>query len=267
MPQSRDATLDVEVANIESLVQELITLRNQWDKLFNEAKLVADNINSDSACETTFPVKRVKRRKLAHGESEDTPIEIEDESREEREFRVNVFYKLMDSVIGGLTERFQVAKKVNNMFQCLWNYQKLNEDEIESQCSALQASYAVDLDLGLSDEVKYLKSVHESNFGTSTNILKSLQLLNKLKELKLDSLFPNVCISIRIFCTIPVTVAEAERRFSKMKLIKNILRSTMGQQRMNSLSLLAIESDIAKNINYEDIIKDFASKKARRIVL
>lgn len=55
---SKDATLDVEVPNIKSLVQELKTLRNQWDKLFNEAKLVVDNIHSDSACETTFPVKR-----------------------------------------------------------------------------------------------------------------------------------------------------------------------------------------------------------------
>lgn len=56
--QSRDATLDVEVANIENLVQELKSLRNQWDKLLVEAKLVVvDNMNSDSACETTFPVK------------------------------------------------------------------------------------------------------------------------------------------------------------------------------------------------------------------
>lgn len=96
--------------------------------------------------------------------------------------------------------------------------------------------------------------------------IKPLQLLNKLEQLKFDSMFPNVCITtIWIFCTILVTGAEAERSFSKMKLIKIILKSTMGQQRMSLCrNFLAIESDIAKNINYEVIITDFASKKARR---
>ena len=42
-----------------------------------EAKLLADNMNSDSACETTFPVKRVKKMKLAYDESEDTQIETQ----------------------------------------------------------------------------------------------------------------------------------------------------------------------------------------------
>ncbi|KAJ8897922.1 hypothetical protein PR048_003279 [Dryococelus australis] len=88
--------------------------------------------------------------------------------------------------------------------------------------------------------------------------LKPLQLLNRLKELKLDSLFPNACIAIRVFCTIPVTVAEAERTFSKMKVIINIHRSTMSQERMTALILLAIESDLAKTINFDDIINNFA---------
>jgi len=35
-------------------------------------------------------------------------------------------------------------------------------------------------------------------------------------------LFPNVCISLRIFLTIPATAASAERIFSKLKLVKII---------------------------------------------
>ena len=65
--------------------------------------------------------------------------------------------------------------------------------------------------------------------------------------------------------TIPVTVASGERSFSKLKLIKTYLRSVINQERLNNLALISIESPISREINYEKILKDFASKKARKI--
>lgn len=117
----------------------------------------------------------------------------------------------------------------------------------------------------ITDELIYLKSIHNSNLGNE--MLKPLHLLNRLKELKLDSLFPNVCLALRLFCTLPVTVAEGERSFSKMNIIKNYLRSTMGQSRMSSLSTLSIECELARQLNFEDVINDFAAKKTRRVLL
>jgi hypothetical protein len=43
--------------------------------------------------------------------------------------------------------------------------------------------------------------------------------------------YPNVSITYQILLTVPVTVASAERSFSKLKLLKNCLRSTMLQER------------------------------------
>ena len=43
------------------------------------------------------------------------------------------------------------------------------------------------------------------------------------------SAFPNVLTTLLIFLTLPVTTAAAERFFSKLKLIKNYLRSQMSQ--------------------------------------
>jgi len=65
--------------------------------------------------------------------------------------------------------------------------------------------------------------------------------------------------------TIPVSVASAERRFSKLKLIKSYLRSTMSQQKLNGLALLSIEKDFLNEINYDNLIDNFASQKARKI--
>lgn len=46
-----------------------------------------------------------------------------------------------------------------------------------------------------------------------------------------SSSFLNVELAIRIMLIIPVTSAGAERTFSKLKLVKNYLRSTLSQNK------------------------------------
>jgi hypothetical protein len=132
--------------------------------------------------------------------------------------------------------------------------------------------YKDDVTSDLCDEMKHLKFIHSANLvqqdaAESTHALKPLELLNKLCELNLKSLFPNCCVALRIFCTIPVTVAEGERSFSSLARIKNCLRSTMCQDRLTDLGTLAIESDLGRKTNFSSIIDTFAQKKARKAML
>jgi len=46
---------------------------------------------------------------------------------------------------------------------------------------------------------------------------------------RLHWVFPNLTADLRLLFTVPVTVASAERYFSKLKLINTYLRSTMTQ--------------------------------------
>jgi hypothetical protein len=91
--------------------------------------------------------------------------------------------------------------------------------------------------------------------------------LDILKFVKRMSCFPNALVAYRILLTIPVTVASAERSFSKLKLLKTYMRSTMTQERLNGLATIAIENDVLEKIKYEDIIEYFISKNARRMML
>ena len=67
-----------------------------------------------------------------------------------------------------------------------------------------------------------------------------------------------------LFLTLPVTVATAERSFSKLKLIKTYLRNTMQDGRLSGLAVLSIENAEARKLDVSKIIDDFASRKARR---
>ena len=55
--------------------------------------------------------------------------------------------------------------------------------------------------------------------------------------------------------------------FSKLKLIKNYLHSTMGQDRLTDLGTLAIETDFAQKLNSVDSIDYFAQQKAKKVHL
>ena len=64
-----------------------------------------------------------------------------------------------------------------------------------------------------------------------------------------------------------ISNVTGERSFSKLKLIKSYLRSTMGQDRLHSLALLSIECELVREINFKDIIEQFASGKTRKVTL
>jgi hypothetical protein len=79
--------------------------------------------------------------------------------------------------------------------------------------------------------------------------------------------FANALIAYIILLTILVTVASAEPSFSKLKLLKTNMRSTMTQKRLNGLATIALENDVLEKIKYEDIIEGFISKNATRMML
>ncbi|XP_038697887.1 zinc finger MYM-type protein 1-like [Tripterygium wilfordii] len=90
---------------------------------------------------------------------------------------------------------------------------------------------------------------------TAIQVLEFVESLNCL---------PNVSIAYRILLTVPVTVASAERSFSKLKLLKNFLRSTMSQERLNGLAILCIEKHMLNKCDFEVVIDDFASQNVVR---
>ena len=90
-------------------------------------------------------------------------------------------------------------------------------------------------------------------YGNAWNSIKVMEFVKKM------DMFSNILVAYRVLLTVPITVASAERSFSKLKLIKSYLRTTMTQDRLNGLTILSIEKNMLKTIDVEHIIDYFAS--------
>jgi DNA (cytosine-5)-methyltransferase 1 len=76
--------------------------------------------------------------------------------------------------------------------------------------------------------------------------------------------FPNVETCLHIFLTMPITICSSERSFSFLKRIKNKLRSSMSQEKLDALGILSIESDVTASIDFDEIIDVFSKQKTRK---
>jgi hypothetical protein len=77
--------------------------------------------------------------------------------------------------------------------------------------------------------------------------------------------FPNVYRCHKLLLTAPVSVADIERSFSKMKIIKNYLRSTMTGEPLEDLIVLSTEKDLTDTIDLNEVLKSWASRKNRKL--
>ncbi|KAF8066158.1 hypothetical protein N665_1157s0005 [Sinapis alba] len=136
-------------------------------------------------------------------------------------------------------------------------------NKLETSCSILEDSlrHGEHSDIDGNDLFSEIKLFREI---LPEDIKKSDEVLNFLRRYKKG--YPNIWIAYIVMFTIPVSVASAERSFSKLKLTKSYLRSTMSQERLNGLAMLSIKKDMIKNLDYESLMDDFAGKNARRSI-
>ena len=85
--------------------------------------------------------------------------------------------------------------------------------------------------------------------------------------LQLPQCYSETLKIITILMTLPVSTASNERFFSSLKQIKSYLRLTMGDDRLNDLLVVAVESDEESTINLDEELHVFASMKNRRYPL
>ncbi|VVC43969.1 HAT, C-terminal dimerisation domain [Cinara cedri] len=140
-----------------------------------------------------------------------------------------------------------------NKYDFLTNLILLSPEEITQKDNKLQEFYNDDLEKSFACECvnfrAYLQSINKNIDGV-------IELLILLCDNNLDTVFPNVDIALRILLYMVITNCSAERSFSTLKRVKNYLRVSIEGDKLNLLSLLAIETELVNKMDFDAIIDD-----------
>jgi hypothetical protein len=247
-------------------------MRGQWNEILRESAVFALKVGITVS---SFIEKRtIKVRRFFDEEARDEPI-----ADPEKKFRVEVFFKVIDTVTLQLEERFKgqnfIAKTFN--FLAPKSMLKMTASEVCCAANVLISTYKFDLcsefetpeDYAndLTQEVlSYRFCFKEELLGMTGNLKKLKSAIDILKHLHKDELitsYSKLVSAIVLLLTLPVTVATAERSFSKLKIIKTYLRSSIAQDRLDVLAMISIEAEEARKLSVDKMIDEFAEKKTR----
>ena len=142
----------------------------------------------------------------------------------------------------------------------------LRSENIEEDINKFKNIYADDVNFSvLSYEMARFNRTVQSSGTAFQSDATALDVLQWLTKYRLGESTPSLFLCLKLYLTVAVSIASCERSFSKLKLIKSYLRSTMGESRLSALAMLSIESDFVEMLSFEDIISEFVSMKAQRI--
>ena len=243
MLQSKDIVIDAAISHLKALVSFFETYRETG---FESDKIIAKEIAAQMKIEPTFCEKRIIYRKKQFDENASEEIT----HSAEESYRVDYFLYIADQAISYSIVDLNNFKNMKIFLDFYLIY------------TSYILRHNIDSDI-YGDELFFKLKIVRKCLPKETK--RAIEVLYYLKMM--DSCFPNVWIAYRILLTILVTVASVERSFSKLKLIKSYLRSTMSQERLNGLAILSIEKYMLEQIDFNSLIIDFLSKNACRINL
>lgn len=139
------------------------------------------------------------------------------------------------------------------------------EDEVSEECGQLQRKYPEIFTCSFTNQfhliLDLIKMKHELKENMSVRGLLE-HIIKNYSYMEAD--ISEVYTVFLLFFTLPVTVASLERSFSKLKLIKNCMRSTISQEQLCDLSVLSIEYNIASTLDIKEFINQFANAKVEK---
>ncbi|KAL2102076.1 hypothetical protein ACEWY4_003837 [Coilia grayii] len=179
-------------------------------------------------------------------------------------FKRHVYYPVLDSMMGELQRRFSdtnccIMKGIQALSPQSTSF--LEKEPLFAFANIFDS----DVD-DLANEVYQIKRVLErKKKGGMVNVITLTEFVAFLEPFK--DVFHELFRLGKIAVVTPVSSASCERSFSVLTLIKNHLRTTMGDARLSHLGVLSVESRRARSLDLDEFVKRFSSKHGNRRIL
>ena len=192
------------------------------------------------------------------------PRRIDENRDNEEAFSFQTFYSkeiysVLDQIITDCKENWgSILKKIKPFTVLLPPWDNLREEQAEDLEHLLSGKVSSG---SLIAELTVLREdFQEKKLVKSMTVREIAKFVYSRRHI-----YPASNTAYTFLQTAPITVASNERSFSKLKLVKTKLRSTMLQDRLESLMLISCEKDFSENVNLKDVVKNWIHLKNRRV--
>ena len=233
---------------------------NFWLKLFSEIMPAVEILYNVMQC-TDLTVQKVEQH-LQNFQDAVNSIRNSSSTNNVKKSLSSLAKEVCDSISFNITERFKFS-----------GHLRISQLFLTKYFTAYKSCFPIDLMETVKEcypviEIKQLQRELKA-FYTRKDMHQDglVKILLYFEEHNLTNTFNETAKLLRILITIPMTSVEAERTFSTLKRIKTYLRNTMGQSRLNCLSVISIGRDLLKNCtNFkEEVMEKFINQKERRM--
>ena len=172
-----------------------------------------------------------------------------------------VYFEALDLLIHSIEARFdQPGYKAYCSLEALLVKVCMKHDYSEEVKKVLEV-YEADLDAhNLTTQLSILSSTIPEGISGILDIISYLRNLSPAEK----ELLHKVILLVKLILVMPATNCTSERSFSALRCVKSYLRSTMTQERLNSLMVLYVHKDLTDRINLCDVANEFVSSSEHR---
>ena len=235
--------------HIEEVCREIQSVRENAETEFKPIFQAASQMAQMSGNQVSMP-RNCSRQTLRSNVESSTPEEY---------YRRSVFVPFLDSLLLQLSSRFS---KLSGLAAKALFLLPQNLDDITDTCIAdIVEFYEKDLPSAqtVKQELRFWKGHWATEKGKPGTVSETL--CHPSCSMRR---FPNICTILHVLLVTAVTSAGVERSNSSLRFVKNVYRSTMGEDRLNALLLVFVHRDIL--LDYNKVIDLYASRHPRRML-
>lgn len=163
----------------------------------------------------------------------------------DEQYKINIYYQGLDTVLKSLKLYFSEFDycKMKQISELLL---KWNEPLNEATAKHIQEFYKLDADI--IPELRFYRQYASLNFVTRNGSLSFIDLGCLFIQHGLHNNIPCITKLLHIALSWPITSANNEKSFSTLPHLKAYLLRTVGQEKLSSLALIAVEQELVNKL-------------------
>ena len=267
----QNSSIDMLTAShlIKVFENDLGKMRTEYESEFVKFENEATKLAQKCDINTDYKQQRGRKTTIRFGENAEDDV-ITDARKK---FMVESYLVSLDAAKNRVNERFEHFHNIASKF-CVLDPDNFHKTDNVNKLALLADTYSdviesQDVIVREFDSFKdMLTEIMNSNINENASVKLTINTILKFMIANdMCCIYPNFSTLYKIYMTLPITSATAERSFSRLKNIKSYLRSTMGEDRLSNLALISIEREFATEIDCNKIVDHFAKMKSRRMDL